>query len=131
MEHSALIADYYKNPVNNYVMEAFDVDEVLGNSVCGDDIHVYLRVSDGVIVAYSFSWNPSMITSAAASLLADIIEWVSLGEVLTRNYNTLKEYWFEVSERRKRGAVSSLLAVRNALHRYMEDGKIDEYEDLF
>jgi NifU-like protein involved in Fe-S cluster formation len=83
-----------------------------------------------VITAYGHSGEPAIHTLVAASLLAELIEGKSIDEVLTRNYTTIKELGFEVSPRTKRTAVSALLAVRNAIHTYLDDGVEDSYDDL-
>jgi NifU-like protein involved in Fe-S cluster formation len=71
-----------------------------------------------------------MITTAAASFLAELIMGAEVDEVLTRNYETIYSQGFEVSPRRKRAAVIAILAVRNALHQFLGDGKVDDFDDL-
>ena len=69
-----MIQEYSKNPVNNYEMEGSSVSQIQGNAICGDDVVVFLNIDNGVVTKYSYAGNPSTITSAAASLLADLIE---------------------------------------------------------
>ena len=125
-----LIAEYYKHPVNNYVMEGPDASRHQGNSVCGDDITVYLRIRDGVVIEYSFDGNCSMITMAAASLLADMIEGITIDEVLTRGEGTMREWGFAVSPRRKRAAVIAILATHNAIYQRQGSPKRVAFEDF-
>ena len=68
-----LIAEYNKNPVHNFVMEEFTVSRHEGNFICGDDIRVYLKIENGVVVDWSFDGNTGSVTTAAASLLAEMI----------------------------------------------------------
>ncbi|HMT01515.1 MAG TPA: iron-sulfur cluster assembly scaffold protein [Candidatus Absconditabacterales bacterium] len=128
--NSDIVQSYYKNPLKNYEMVDATVSAHQGNSLCGDDITVFLQVDDGVIQDYSFIGNCSMITTAAASFLSEIIIGISVDEVLTRNYETMSSQGFEVSPRRKRAAVIAILAVRNALHQLIGDGKVDDFDDL-
>lgn len=45
------------------------------NTVCGDDICVYLKIDENRrITAFRYSGHPSMFTLAAASMLAEQIE---------------------------------------------------------
>jgi len=127
---SSLISDYAKNPVNNFEMEDYTIKQEEDNGVCWDDITIYLKIEWNKIIEYSFAGNPSMITTAAASVLAEDICEYDLDKILTLDYNYMLEMDFEVSPRRRRAAVLPLLAVRNAIHKYKEDNKKDILEDL-
>lgn len=125
-----IVQAYYKNPLRNHEMKDPTVSAHQWNPLCGDDITVFLQVNDGIVQDYSFVGNCSMITTAAASFLAELIMGAEVDEVLTRNYETIHSQGFEVSPRRKRAAVIAILAVRNALHQFLGDGKVDDFDDL-
>lgn len=135
-EVDILIEEYTKHPVNNFEMENATISRHEGNFICGDDITVYLKIHENIIEMMSFSWNPSNITLAASSLLAELIEKQTIDEVMTWNYETMIQNGFEVSPKRKRAAVIALLAVKNAIHSRRGDknekGEIieDDFEDL-
>ena len=130
-ENSLLIQEYAKNPLSNFAMKDFTVKQHEGNFICWDDIVVYLRINWDIVEDYSFDWNCSSITTASASLLSEFVVWKNICEILDRGYQKIKSFWLEVSERRKRAAVIALLAVRNAIHVYLKDGKEDVFDDLF
>ncbi len=71
-----------------------------------------------------------MFTVAAASMLAEEIEWKAIQEVLTRWANFMKELWLDVSPRRKRSIVSALLAVHNALYKFLWESRIETYAEI-
>lgn len=82
MDVSDLVQAYSKDPINQYVMDDFDISEEQQNSVCGDMIRVYLKISEVrnetpekkyVIEAFSHAGKPQMFTIAAASMLAEEI----------------------------------------------------------
>lgn len=129
-ETDLIIKDYSKNPLCNFIMEDYTVKQHEWNYICGDDIVVYLDIDKDIIKRYSFDWNCSTVTMAAASLLSEEIVWVSIQDVLTRDYNKMLSLWFEVSPRRKRAAVIALLASRNAIHQYLKDWKEDVFDDV-
>lgn len=129
-EMNVMIQEYAKNPVNNFSMDDFTVKRHEGNFICWDDITVYLFIEDNIVKNYSFDWNASTITIAAASLLSEIIIWASLLDILTWNYDKMVSLWFSVSPRRKRAAVIALLASRNAIHDYLGDEKEDSFDDV-
>jgi len=125
-----MIQAYARDPINQYVMENFTISFQQENSVCGDMIIVYVRIEDDCIVEFSHAWAPQMFTSAAASLLAEHIQWKKLSDILSWDYSMMQWLGFEVSPRRRRSAVSALLAVRNAIHTYLDDGLHDTYTNV-
>ena len=65
-----LVSQYYDNPVNKAFMEDATVSRHEGNSICGDDITVYLKIEDNLISKRSYDGNTSMITTASSSFFS-------------------------------------------------------------
>lgn len=130
MDWNYIVEQYAKNPIQNFAMEDFSVKQHEGNTLCGDDITVYIKIKQNKVIDYSFDGNCSMITKAAASCLADIILEQDILDILTRNQDTMIQHDFVVSSRRKRASVIAIVAVRNAIHNYLQDHKRDEFDDL-
>ncbi len=129
-EFSTLVQTYYQNPINNRKIADCTISRHEGNSVCGDDLMVYLKIEDNKIVDRSYEGMPSMITQAAASFFSELVIGRSLDEVLQMNETTMKENDFIVSPRRRRASVTAILATRNAIHDYLKDGREDDFDDL-
>lgn len=129
-EHSLLIQEYSKNPLQNFALSTYTIKQHEGNFICGDDITVYLVIQDDKIAEYSFDGNCSTITTAAASFLSEFIIGENIQTVLTWTYQTMLDKGFEVSPRRKRAAVIAIMAVRNAIHTYLKDWITDVFDDL-
>ncbi len=129
-ETEMLVKEYSKNPLCNYEMQDANVSRHEGNFICGDDITVYLKIQDDKISAFSYDGNPSTVSLAAASFLSEFLIGASLDEILTRNYETFVEQGFEVSPRRRRAAIIALLGVRNAIHKYRNDGIEEDFDEL-
>lgn len=129
-EHSLLIQEYSKNPLQNFALSTYTIKQHEGNFICGDDITIYLVIEDDKIADYSFDGNCSTITTAAASFLSEFIIGEDIQTILTWTYQTMLDKWFEVSPRRKRAAVIAIMAVRNAIHIYLKDGITDVFDDL-
>jgi len=129
-ESKLMIQEYTKNPINNHKMKNYTIQQHEGNFICGDDITIYLKINKNTIKDYSFDGNCSTITTAAASFLAELIINEDINTILKRNYQTIKEQWFEVSNRRKRAAIIALLGVQNAIYQYLWQEKKIELEDL-
>lgn len=137
MSVDVLIAEYNKHPVNNFSMEKYSVSRHEGNFICWDDITVYLDIVDNIIVNWSFDGNTASVTTAAASLLAELIVGKTLDEVMEWSYDTMAANGLDVLPRRRRAAIIALLATRNAIHQWRGDIKegsdqilIEEFEDL-
>ncbi|MDD3262762.1 MAG: iron-sulfur cluster assembly scaffold protein [Candidatus Absconditabacteria bacterium] len=130
-ELNVMLQEYAKNPICNFAMKDYTIKQHEGNFICGDDIIVYLRIDKNVVLDYSFDGNCSTITVAAASILSEIIVGSDINDILTRGYSKMLSLGFEVSPRRKRAAVIAILAARNAIHKYLNDGKEDTFDDLF
>lgn len=132
MTPSDLIKAYSAEPINQYEMGDFTVSQTQSNSVCGDDVTVYLKISDEwIIKEYSHVWKPQIFTLAAASMLAEVIEWENVGTVLNRGWEYMKnDLGLEVSTRRQRSTVTALLAVHNAIIARKWQEKLETYEDI-
>ena len=129
-QHSLMIQEYAKNPLQNFAMEKYTIKQQEGNFICWDDIVVYLDIKDNKIAEYSFDGNCSNITTAAASYLSEFIKGEAIEDILHRNYQTMVDHGFEVSPRRKRAGVIAILATRNAIHNYKKDSKNDVFDDI-
>lgn len=129
-ELSLMLQEYAREPVNYFVMEDATVYFTQPNQLCGDSATVYLKIADGEITQASHAWEEAIHTSVAASLLMEELPGTKLATVLTRGYPYMQSLGFSVSPRRKRAAVTALLATRNAIHQYLEDGKVDTFEDV-
>lgn len=153
-EYSSLIQEYYTNPINNYRMEDATISYHEWNPLCGDDITVYMkfsvdnelseditqselvaqnaadRLQSTKVTARSYDGNVSMITQAAASFFSEFVMWKTLQELLAYNEQLMIDEWFEVSHRRRRARVIAILATHNAIHTYLWDGVVEEFEEV-
>ncbi len=129
---SNLIYDYATNPISNYKPDNYTVENQEWNPMCGDWINVFLKISNNwVIEEFWWTWDTSMVTTAAVSMLAEIIDQEHIDNVLNMNIEDMEELWLEVSRRRRRSLVLWLLAVRNAIHKYKKDNIEDDFDDLW
>jgi len=56
---------------------------------------------------------------------------MKLEEILKLDYKYIVEIIEnEVSDRRKKASVLGLLTTRNAIHKYLEDGVVDDFDNL-
>lgn len=129
--YNDLITFYSKTPPNKWVLENYDVKHYEDNSVCWDDLEIYLKIEDWKIKDFSFDWDTAIITTACASILWENIIWMSLEEVLEKDYDYIESLiWMPVSSRRRNAAVLWLMTTINAIHKYLNDWKTVDFDDL-
>lgn len=130
MSHSELIAEYARNPPNNYRMDNYIVSHNEESRVCGDTIEVFLKIKENIIEDYSFIWNTSIITTASASIFWESIIWMDIKDILDFSLDYIQDLIWEVSPRRRHAATLGLLATRNAIHGYLNDWITDDFSDV-
>lgn len=129
-ELTIMLQEYARQPVQYFVMQDPTVRYTQANHVCGDLATVHLRIVDNCITDASHSGEEQLHTSVAASILMEVLPGTAIDTVLWREYAYMQSLGFSVSPRRKRAAVTALLAVRNAIHDFKKDGIIDDFEDV-
>jgi nitrogen fixation NifU-like protein len=116
-EQMEFILDHYENP--RFKGPLADAEAVVegGNPGCGDIIKVYLKVSDGHLVA-TFEGEGCTISQASASYLMDEVNGKTLEEALAIDYDTLMEnLGKEIVQQRTRCATLSLDTLRAAIRK--------------
>lgn len=77
-----LIIDRYKNPQYRGALNLADISFEDDNPLCGDHIHIDLRVGDdGIVREALFDGNGCAISQASADLLMEKIHGMNLEEV--------------------------------------------------
>ena len=72
--YSDLILDLYKNPVNKGKIHNHDLHIEGGNPICGDKVVFEMKISNEIIEDIKFEGNGCAISTAAESLLTEIIK---------------------------------------------------------
>jgi nitrogen fixation NifU-like protein len=129
--HNEIIIHYSKNPFNKFVLEDYDIEFYEENRTCWDDLKVYLKIEDGKIKNWSFTWDTAIITTACASIFWESIINMDINEIVNLKYDYIENLiWMPVSDRRKQASVLALLTTRNAIHKFLNDWKRDSFDDL-
>lgn len=129
--YNETITFYSKTPPNKGVLSDMNISHMEENSICGDDLEIYIKIENQKITNFSFDGETAIITTACASIFGESIIGMSLQEVLKKDYNYIEELvGMEISPRRKQASVLWVLTTRNAIHQYMEDGIVDDFDDI-
>ncbi len=75
------IIDHYQHPRNYGTLDNPDISYEEDNPVCGDHLHIDLRVKDGVVAEARFNGHGCSISQASASMLIESIIGKPLEEV--------------------------------------------------
>ena len=85
------IIERYKHPHFSAPLENPDLSMEGANPVCGDEIHLSLKMKDGRVEAASHSCQACTVASAAADLLAEEIIGKNREEILRISPDDIKE----------------------------------------
>lgn len=129
--YNETITYYSRNPFNKSKLDDYDIKHFEENVVCWDDITIFLKIENNKIKNWSFIWDTSIITTACASIFWESIIDMDLKDILEKDYEYIVELIEDrVSEKREKAAVLWLLTTRNAIHKYLNDWKVDGFDDL-
>lgn len=78
--YKELILDHNKSPRNRREMEAPSHEADGHNPLCGDQVHVFAKVRDGVVEDVSFVGHGCAISTASASLMTEALIGRSVDE---------------------------------------------------
>ena len=87
--YQEIILDHGKNPRNKGRCNEFNSDAEGYNPICGDKVHIYLRLKEGKkIEDLSFEGEGCAISLASASILTDILKGkdLSLTKRIVENF---------------------------------------------
>jgi nitrogen fixation protein NifU and related proteins len=113
------ILDHYKNPRNHGTIEDADVSAEGVNPLCGDQLAIDLKISDGRIEEIRFHGRGCSISQAATSMLTELAEGKTVEEAaaLTKD-DVLEELGIPLSPVRLKCALLGLGTLRLALNRH-------------
>ncbi len=83
------IIDHYKSPRNFGEMEEADFQAHIANTMCGDEVTVYLDVDDGKISEAKFKGTGCAISIAGASMVTEKIKGMHVSEVAEMTEKTI------------------------------------------
>jgi nitrogen fixation protein NifU and related proteins len=76
-----VILEHSRNPRNRGTLDPADYTYEDVNPLCGDEVRIDLRVTDGIVSDVAFSGRGCAISQASASMLTDMIKGQPLEEV--------------------------------------------------
>lgn len=78
--YQQIILDHNKDPKNYGKLDAHNHDSEGYNPLCGDRVHVYLMVEDGLIKEIRFEGSGCAISKASASVMTTLLKGKTVAE---------------------------------------------------
>ena len=78
--YQEVILDHYKRPHNRGVVAEASAESDGYNPLCGDQVHVSIRMAEGRIEDIAFQGQGCAISTASASLMTDAVKGMTVAE---------------------------------------------------
>lgn len=115
------IVAHYEHPHNRGRIENADASFHEFNPLCGDDLSLYLKISDGKIEDAKFEGTGCAISVGSASMLTDLLKGKTLKEVEGMGARTVIDMLsIDPGPARIKCATLSLKAAQKALFIYLK-----------
>ena len=131
MNSAELIMAYSRDVPNKYIMENPTLRYREVNRVCSDVVEVFLRIENGILTEFSFDGYMSITATACVVITGELLLEHSIDEILTLNEKFVHEnIGNDISPRRRLASLIGLLAIKNAIHIYKNDGIREDFSDI-
>ena len=89
--YQEVILDHNKRPRNFHTIDSASHQAEGFNPLCGDRLHLYLKVEDDVVTEVGFQGSGCAISKASASIMTDSVKGRPVAEVhdLFRRFHTM------------------------------------------
>jgi nitrogen fixation protein NifU and related proteins len=131
VDTNALIIEYSQNPLNKYIMEDATIRYREHNRICADVIEVFLKIENNILKDFSFDGYMSIVATACAAITGESLIGQDIRAILGYDDRYIQEIIGDgISPRRKNASLIGLLAAKNAIHEYLQDGKKEDFSDI-
>jgi len=115
---SETLLDHFQAPRNVGEMEAADAEADDENPVCGDRLHMWLRIDNGTIVEATWRADGCAPAIAAASAMSELVRGMSLEDAQALDHEDLSEALGGLPARKAHAAMLAVSTLHKALERY-------------
>ena len=131
MNSAELIMAYSRDVPNKYMMENPTLRYREVNRVCSDVVEVFLRIENDILTEFSFDGYMSITATACVAITGELLLEHNIDEILTLNEKFVHEnIGNDISPRRRLASLIGLLAIKNAIHIYKNDGIREDFSDI-
>ena len=131
MNSAELIMAYSRDVPNKYIMAHPTLRYREVNRVCSDVVEVFLRIENDILTEFSFDGYMSITATACVAITGELLLEHNIDEILTLNEKFIHEnIGNDISPRRRLASLIGLLAIKNAIHIYKNDGIREDFSDI-
>ena len=131
MNSAELIMAYSRDVPNKYIMENPTLRYREVNRVCSDVVEGFLRIENDILTEFSFDGYMSITATACVAITGELLLEHNIDEILTLNEKFVHEnIGNDISPRRRLASLIGLLAIKNAIHIYKNDGIREDFSDI-
>ena len=132
--YTDIVKDHFLNP-RNFLMgdeSKFDYDAVglVGNPICGDQMKMFIKVSDGKIVDLRWKTYGCASAIASTSALSEIAKGKTLDEALAISAKDIDDYLGNLPKHKFHCSVLGHDALRDAIENYKKTIKKSFFNHL-
>ena len=111
--YQQLILEHYRSPKNKGELEDADAEAHLLNPSCGDEIHLRIKVQDGVLTEVKHTGVGCSINQSAISMLSEIVKGKPVDEAmaLVQRFTAMMHGDEEAAKDRSLGNLRALAGV--------------------
>ena len=123
IQYSQKVMEHFQNPRN--VGEIADADGIgkAGNPVCGDVLHLYIKVKDGIIVDAKFKTFGCAAAIATSSMITELIKGKTIEEALKVSDESVMDALEGLPPVKKHCSLLGETALKNAIQDYLNRKK--------
>lgn len=118
--YSAAVLDHLENPRNVGEMPDATVRSEATNPVCGDLLQFYLKIKDEIIIASSFQAQACPPCIAAASVLTEIINGLTLEKASLIKAADIRNLLDPLPRNKDHCPVLAIDGLQNAIRKYRQ-----------
>ena len=131
MSSADLIIEYSKNPSNKGILENATIRYREHNRICADVVEVFLILENDELRQFMFDGYMSIVATACVSITGELLEGWKLDDILKLNEGFIHEnIGTDISPRRRYASLIGILAIKNAIHEWRQDGKKEDFSDI-
>jgi NifU-like protein involved in Fe-S cluster formation len=131
MTSQDLIIEYSANPPNKWILENATIRYRESNRICADVVEISLIITDDELRQFGFDGYMSIVATACVSITGELLEWWRCEDILRLDESFIHEnIGTDISPRRRFASLIGLLAIKNAIHEYKQDGKKEDFSDI-
>ena len=112
------IMDHFFHPRNMGVIKNPDAIGKIGNPMCGDIMHIYLKIKDNIIKDIKFQTYGCAVAIASTSVLTELVKGKSLKEAEKISAKRIRKILGEMPVHKHHCTILAEQALKSAIENY-------------